>query len=656
MWRSLFCIMENETKAHEQEEERVQNSGLEKDLFEHYQLAQNELDDRINHKERGFDVYDKLYRNYIDKKRWPFAARVADGRASSIINRKTDRLLANRMQGKMVSKKHGNSLGARVITELINCQWNDIDIHTDEPMLVRLRKMDQNARKYGASFAFNGWKESDRFSGPVFEPLDNRDVLIQPGARNIDEAEWVQVRRYLTIEAMKRANDGMKVGMMPLYDTEAIEKLKEADSKANNYVSINKSVIGLSDDKNMRVEVVTEYRRDRRITFVPKQKAEETIVLSDVPNPYDHGQIPVQRLCYYPIDDDIYGLPELEAVQSLIKTSWAFLSQGLEAAQRELYPIIKGNPTSVQWDTISFEVGKPWLMNSPDDLVIEQQNLNNLNRLTQIFGLLSSLTLEGVGETGQEISQIAQDVGDKTATEVRDTAMLRSARDNANKVVLRQFLSRMVWFWFQMSKQFIDGYKLVNIVGKDAIKYLVEEGMHEYKLSDEGQNMVAEYSLERNLPYDVAYEELRSTGQLEQHSSPMYPVEANGEQLPQLELEENGRAGFLYVTKQDLDGDYDFIPDVEAMSMTDDSQDIQAKSMFFDRAKSVEPQLMQEGTKIKWQDLLESMGYSAKLKEPEQYFEQISEEEMQMQQMQAMQGQMPEQVPGQEQPMQPQIQ
>lgn len=636
-------------------EKENKGQDLSKILLDHYQEAQNELDDRITNKERGFDTYDRLYRNFIDKAKWPFQARVTDGRATSIINRKTDRLLANRMQGKMVAKKGGTALGARINTELINCYWNDIDIHTDEPMLIRLRKMDQNCRKYGASFAFNGWKDGDRYSGPIFEPLDNRDVLTQPGMRNIDECEWVQVRRYLTIAAMERANANQKIGMMPLYDPEAIEKLKEADTSESNYVSVNKSVIGLDGKNHMRVEVVTEYRRDRRITFVPKQKEKESIVLSDLPNPYDHGEIPIQRLCYYPIDDDMYGLPELEAVASLIKSSWAFLSQGLDAAQRELYPIIKGKPTAVQWNTVSFEVGKPWLMNDPNsDLVIDQQGLNSLNRMKEIHGLLSSLILDGVGESGQDVSIQQSNIGtDKTATEVRDTAMLRTARDNANKVVLRQFLSRMVWFWFQMSKQFLDANKIVDIVGKDAIKYFVDAGLDGWELVNDGNQFVATYAAEKNLPFDEAYEELRTTGQLEKYVRPMYPVQTEtGEVVPQLQLEESGREGKLYVKPEDLFGEYDFIPDVEAMSMTDDSLDMQGKAMFFDRARSIEPQLMQEGKRIKWAELLESMGYSAKLKEPEQFIETISEEEMMQQQMMEQEAQMAEmpQMPQEPQP------
>lgn len=620
---------------------------LETELLSHYEEAKRELDERISHRERGFDVYDRLYRNSINPKKWPFKARVTSGMATSIINRKTDRLLANRMQGKMVSKQHGNSVGARVATEVINCQWNDVDVQTDEPMLVRLRKVDQNARKYGAGFAFTPWRTTSRFDGPLLEPLDNRDCLPQPGAKSIDDCEWFQVRRYLTIAAMERANANLKVGMMPLYNPEVLAKLKEADSQGNNYVSVNKSVIGLDDTKNKRVEVVTEYRRDKRVMFVPKQKAMDTMILSETTNPYDHGEIPILRLCYYPIDDDIYGLPELEAVMSLIKADWAFLSQGVEAAQRELYPIVKANPREVQMDTISFTTGKPWLMERPESLVIEQQGLNNLNRMTEIHGLFASMILDGVGESGQDVSIQQASIGtDKTATEVRDTAMLRTARDNANKVVLRQFLARMVWFWHQMNKQFIDSYKLVKISGKDAIEYLTKAGLDGFELSGEGNKLVADYASENSLQWDEAYEVLRSQGQLEQYASPLFPVQmpANpngtpGPVLPKLRMEEDGREGSLIVTPLDFEEDYDYVPDVEAMSNTDDAQDVQSKNVFFEKAKEVEPQLNADGTKIKWKELLESLAMSAKLKEPEQYFETITPEELAQQQMEQQMGQ-----------------
>lgn len=639
-----------------QDAPKVGNAELEKTLLDHYHQAETELNLRIQDRERGFDVYDRLYRNSIQKKKWPFKARVTDGRASSIINRKTDRLLANRMTGRMVrTGSGGTELGAKIQTELIHWEWNQIDVCTDEPMIVRVRKTDQNARKYGAAFALVPWRTFGKFDGPSYEPLENRDVLVQPGAKSIDDAEWVQVRRYTTVANLERMNKMAKTG--DVYDKASIEKLKETDSPENNYVSVNRSVVGLGGEQNKRVEIVTEYRRDKFITFCPRQGKdgkESSIILSDKPNPYLHGEIPIVRLAYYPIDDDIYGLPELEAANSLIKTNWALMSQYLEGAQMDLYSPLMVNKLSVDIDSLKFEKGAKWTMNDPTkDVQPYRPSDAAMARFQNTFGILTSLIMESVGETAQDVSQVSAQVGaDKTATEVRDNTSLRTARDNANKTILKHFLSRVVYFWSQMNKQFIDEDKKIAIAGKEALQYFINKRLNGYDLSNEGASLVADYASEKNIEYEDAYEELRSMGQLETYASPLFPTK---EGLPQLELDEDEKSGTLTLTKEHFEDDYSYVPDVEAMSLNDDAYDTSAKGMYFDKVKQVEPQLMQEGTRVKWQDLLESLANSAKLKDPDQFFEKISPEELQAQamQQQGMQGVPQDQFPvTQEQPVQ----
>lgn len=593
----------------------------EAELQEHYHEAEKELDSRIQDSTRGFDVYDRLYRNYIQKSKWAFKAMVTDGRATTLINRKTDRLLSNKMTGKMTrTGGGGNELGARIQTELIHWQWNMIDNCTDEPMMVRLRRFDLSARRYGAAFALVPYRDNGRYAGPSFEPLENRDVLIQPGARSIDDCEWVQIRRYISIAALKRANKLAKTG--EIYKN--LDQLKDNDSPDQNYTSVNRTVVGIGGNDEKRVEVVTEYRRDRFITFAPKQgKEKKVIILSDIENPYKHGQIPIVRLCYYPIDDDIYGLPELENCLTLIKTSWALLSQYLEGVQMDLYTPLMINPTETRMDTIKYAPGAKWIMDRPGESVVQHRpDYGSISRFRDTFGVITSLIMEAAGETAQDTSAISQETGtDKTATEVKDMASLRTARDNANKTILRQVLSRVVYFWSHMNRQFIDKPTQIAVSGKEAIQYFVDKQLNGYELSNEGAGLISQYALEKNLDYATAYEELRTQGLLEGYASPMFPIQEGEETTPQLQYEKGENSATLTITPADLEEEYAYTPDVEAMSVNDDYLDIQAKNQFFDRVLQVEQQLTTEGTKIKWQNLLESIAHSSKLRDPDQYFE-----------------------------------
>jgi len=614
------------------------------EILTHYEEAKNELSSRINHKERGFDTYDRMYRNFIDKAKWPFAARVPDGRGATLLKRKDDRILANKLQGKMIPTKSGSELGALVTSELVLHEWNQVDLRTDEPMLMRWRKVSQSCRKYGAGFGFVGWRKTKDFDGPIFEPLENRNVLLQPGTTSIDNCEWVQVRRYVTLKELKSVNDVAKAG--PIYSVEALAKLGEKDSKSTEYQSINKQVIGLSnsDTGTDRIELITEYRRDRWITFVPKQGKEKGVILRNIPNPYNHGEIPVIRLVYDLIDDDIYGVPELETVLPLIKANWALLSQYLEQAQNELFTPLMVNPTQVQLDTLTFESGARWLMNKPgQDVVKFDMGTQSMAQFQNVYGLVTSLIMEGMGETGEGVSIVQQSAQDKTAAEIKDSAMLRTSRDNANKLALSQAIGRMVCLWHKMNQQFITGQKLIRIVGKDALKYLMGEGMHNWELTSSGLAMVSTYAEENMVEWDVAYEELRGQGLLEQHAKPISPIQVAGQQVPQLTLEKGGRAGFLTITKDNLSGDYDYIVDIEAMSMPNDQSEVTARTMVSEMMLKTEQQIMGDGFKIKWKEYLEDLGEKAKLKNMEQYFESTN----QGGQGQPMMGQQPDGLIGQ---------
>lgn len=637
----------DEDKTEDESKEKMKKAdALMSEVHLHNQEAKQELETRITHKERGFDTYDKVYRNYIDKSKWPYKVFVPDGRPATLLKRKTDRLIASKLQGKLIPRRAGSELGARVGSELLLWQWTENDVRGDEPMLLKWRRMDLACRKYGASFGFASWnKELDI---PTFEPLENRDVLLQPGARTIEQSEYVQLRRYVFPSELERLNKMSTTG--DLYDPEAIKYLKEKKRTNTNYTSVNRWVIGLDGNATEKIEIITEYRRDKFITFCLMNN--EAIPLRAHKNPYDHGQIPIVRLVYDVIDDDIYGVPELENVMPLIKANWALMCQALESAQNELYTPLMVNPKNVSVDTLVYKPGARWFMNTPGaDVMPHQSPMNGLQKFKEHYSLLTSLILEGVGETAQDVSNFSQTMQDKTATEVKDLALLRSARDNANKLLLSQAISKMVYFWFKMDQQFITGHKLVHVVGKDAMQYLMEEGLNGYTLEQEGFNLVSQYSTENQIEFDQAYEILRSQGALEQFSKPLYPITIDKQELPKLQLDKNGKGGFLAITPDMIAGDYDFIPDVEAMSMPNDQSMLAARNMFFEASIKVSPELEKQGYRVKWKEMLEKLGDTARIQDTDQFFEQTPVQ-MSVAQNQPVQGQGPA-MPGQPSPQVP---
>lgn len=600
-------------------------------VLRHYDDGKSELDVRITHKERGFDVYDRVFRNYIDPITWPFRARVPDGRGATLLKRKTDRLLASRLTGKLIPRKNGSELKAKINTELILSQWSSHDLCTDEPILMKWRKVDLSARKYGAGFAFVGWNKDGEINQPWFEHLENRDVITQPGARSLEDSEWVQVRRYVTLSELKSINEKAKFG--PIYQEKAIQELEEQDAKDNKeYISVNKTVSGLSNSKATgRFEIVTEYRKDKWITFLPKRGDAKGVIMREIDNPFNDGEIHIIRLVYDVIDDDIYGVPEMEAVLPLLKASWALLCQYLESAQNELYTPLMVNPQNTQMDTLKFDSGARWLMQRPGiDVQPFNHGTTSMQKFFEVYGLLTSLIMEGMGETGQDVSQMAQQVGtDKTATEVRDLAMLRTSRDNANKLMLSMAMNKMVYFWTKMNKQFLKDIEIVKIVGKDAIASFMDEGLHEWSISDEGAQAIAKYADEHDYQWEQAYEEMRVTGLLEQYATPLFPVQdSTGAMVPKLQMENKDKTGNLFLEKDDYDGKFDFIVDIEAMSIQSGQTEINSRQLFMNSLLQSEQQMNAQGIIVKWKELNTAMAEKSGIKDADQYFEIISNQQI----------------------------
>jgi len=597
----------------------------------HYEMSRQDLDTRIV----DFDKKDILFRSYIQENAWPYKATMFDPRTFTALYEKTSRLVGRKPKGRLVPREGGDALGAKINNELLSWQWDDNERADGQTMLAKWALMDLNARKYGASFGICKWKyerkyDSDakksypHFDGPDFEVLSNRDVLANPSYATIKN--WCQVRSYPTLQSLQQTNDAAR--SKPIYkNLDILQRvLREdaqvgGDQRSTNYVVKDKSIKGLQDflgrDEVYRtVEVVTEYRCDRWITFAPKHG----VILRDIPNPYKHGQIPVIQLKYYPIDQDLYGLSEIEPVEKIQKAINALLSQYIDAVNLTTYPIIKVKSTggAVQMHTLNFGAGAKWMMQDPtNDVVAGNFTPQGVREFPTTYRLLVGAMQEALGETSQGISGIDPGADDKTATEVRDTALQRSARDNFNQQFLGDALKKQMMFWFSMNQQFLfsnpqERIKIIRITGKDAIKYFQNVGLDGEGLTDRSIDMLSD----ENTPTDI---------NISDFTEPLYPVSAAGVTVPKLTMEDDMQTGALILEPEDLSGNYDYIADIESMRIPDEAQILQASKNMVETAlnPAATQMLAQEGYKLKVKDLLEDFFEQLGKKDADKYFEKI---------------------------------
>lgn len=620
----------------------------EQDIFSevsyHYQMAKEDLQIRLT----DWDKKDVLFRSHIDEKKWPYRAQVFDPRIYTILYEKTARTLANKPRGRVIPRESGDAIGAKVINELLSFQWDDNERVDNMPMLAKWALMDLTTRKYGASFALTKWhwqrqvsrtgdkagKSTTFYDGPNFKPLNNRDCLPNPSYSSIKN--WFQHRDYLTLQELSDVNDTAK--SKPIYKNLDLLKAqigKDAkiggDQRETNYIIKNKTLFGLQDflgrDPSFRtLEVITEYRPDRWITFAPRHG----VTLRDIPNPYDHGQIPVVMLKYYPIDDDLYGLSEIEPVEKLQRAINAVLCQYLDAINMSLYAPIKVRKGggAVEMHTLEFGPGKKWLMNDPaTDVMSFDQNITGVTEFTTTYRFLVSALQEALGETSAIVSNQDPSQGNKTATEIRDLAGSRSARDNFNQMFLGEAIKKQMLFWYKLDQQFLlsdqeGSQKVIQIAGKDAITFFQNMGLDGEGLDDQAIQTLSNPDLADVVrPSDL--------------TKPLFPVKTKDGIMTKFSAEPGGQTGKLIIEKDDLSGNYDFIPDVGSMNSTANDMQTQAKSQAISFLTGVNPKtgqptgiaqmIQQEGKKIKASDLfidyMEDIGF----KNADQYIENVNQ-------------------------------
>lgn len=600
------------------------------EIHGHYTLAKQDLEQRISRK-NGFDDADKMYSSYIDEGNWPYSSIIYDPRPYTIILEKSGRLIGSKPKGRLVPREGGDTLGAYINNELLSFQWDD-NSRLNESMIAKWIMMDQNARKYGSSFALVKWRWEQRildgkkqtfYDAPDFQVLDPRNVLANPSYTTVNK--WFQYRDYVTLDELLKINDAAR--STPIYknldvlrDSIREEMRAKGDRRDTQYINQNKSIRGLSDfmgrDEVFKVvETVTEYRPDRWITVAVKQG----VVIRDIPNPYRHGEIPVIHLKYYPLPDDLYGQSELEPIAKLVKGLNCHLSAYSDRAALRLRPPLHVNPINVRMHTLDWTPEAKWLMNNPNvDVQTMKLEMGEDSAFQNVYNVFLGALQNAVGEASQGTSQVnpMQDNNRVTATEIKDTAFTRNVRDNMNQIFLSEALKKQIMFWHSMNQQFLfagkaDKAKIIRIVGRDAVEFFKRQGLGDIRPTQEDveqEMMSREMGLE---PLPVA-------------PGPRFPVQVGDQELPKFMPDQMGEGGNLVIEPGDLIGTYDYIPDIESMKAPSDENIEQKLNTLIGALTNpaIIQMLQMENTKPKIKELLVKMIEATKvIKDADAYFE-----------------------------------
>jgi len=242
------------------------------------------------------------------------------------------------------------------------------------------------------------------------------------------------------------------------------------------------------------------------------------------------------------------------------------------------------------------------------------------------YGALVSAFNTAMGDMSQGTSAVDPFDTEKTATEVKASVKQQNTRDQSNQTKLAEAIQDMMMMWLSNNKQFLftDPTKqdfLLNILGEDQFNFFKQSGLDEMEIPIEVEQDISQYisDMGGNVS-DLDIDTMREAGKI-----PRYPVKSGKSISTKLEVD--GNAAKLHITPEDLDGSYDYVPDVVSMAVGANEEMRQGQRMIMETAlnPAVQQMLLQEGVKIKVKDILISNFENNGEKDASRFFETIEQ-------------------------------
>lgn len=605
------------------------------EIQSHYTMWTDDMKIRLTRKNGWNAVTDAFWGKLPDD--WPYISKVTDPRIRTTIIEKNARLLNSKLRGRLVPREGADAISASINNALLDYQWDSAN--NGGSMLTKLAIAEQDTRLYGSKFALVLWKEvKDRdgeikFCGNEMKPLDIRDCGIDFGASHIRDAKWFQHREWKYVEDLERENDNGDKDLMwknlNIVKGNLTDKrfVKSQSKRMNEWTSRIKELKGLEDrlGRDMAfpvVELVTEYREDRWITFSP----DHNVILRDIENPYEHGKIPVAQLRYYPLQDDPMGESEVEAVLPLWKAIQATVCGYMDEVILKMRPPLKIVEGAARIETIVYGPEAQWLVSNPDAVTEMRGNGEAVRYFQTTYSALVSAFNTAMGDSSQGTGGVDPFNPDKTATEVRAIAKQQNTRDQKNQTDLSEFLKDIMMMWLSNNKQFLfmDPNKkefVLKIVGKDNYALLQEAGLDATELDPDATQEIQDIiSTQGGNLSDDDLKQLVEAGQ-----TPKYGVADGDGMKPKMEVSDHGDVAKVYVTPEDLQGTFDYIPDVKSMASGASEELSLARQRAI--ASFTSPVILQslaaEGYRPKFKEIFSADLESSGLSGAERFFEKI---------------------------------
>ena len=368
-------------------------------------------------------------------------ANVNDPRLFSQTFERSIRVMSQLATGKFKGIS-SDDIGKNLLMNLIMDRYVLPNANSQFDFLTKLRMIDWYSLGYGSMIALADWVVKKNYVGPDLFMIPIRNVYPQSGVSFAD-MEWCQIVTEVGKDFI-RSRKGMEgwknIGLF-LQKTNGLEGTSPSDKPEEEKSLSDKTYNAEANNtkKFPRFRLITEYRRDRWITF----SQEHQLILRDIPNPHENDRLPLPVKYDIPLLDFVFGLSEVEISSSLAELVNSLYNLAIDDAKMQLYPPLIIDPGSVVMSTIRHGAAQKWLLNeknSKEPVAFQSMSRGAQSALEMRQMAVGSLQSLG-GTSDTSVKQGSEATMGKTPQALKMQDARQSARDEVDRFYMESFIS-----------------------------------------------------------------------------------------------------------------------------------------------------------------------------------------------------------------------
>jgi len=397
-------------------------------------------------KRAKYDDYEKLFNNELqDSVSALTKSEIFDPVLSTMQIERSNRVMAQLMTGKFKNMSKDDEASTKLMNMTID-KYVLPNANSQFNFLTKCRMVDLYSNIYGTFPVFIDWvAEEDGYVGPDMWLLNKRDVFKQVGAVSLEDSDRIVIRTWKSIEWFKsiEKTDGYK-------DVDKVIKMLEdiagdkatrtfKDKTSREFKEYNEAIAA---KKSGFFKVLSMYERDRWVDYVPGAD----IVIRDMDNPNEDGELPVIEKYSMPLIDDPEGMGDSERGKSQQMALNGIWNLYAGAIKMSIFPPVKLNKNGIAaQNSIKWGPAEKWLgkvdTNFAEVLNLTPQGTNTFNNTRQaIYGSLQQQFGTSYTNTSETDSQLMG----KTPQALKMQAQREGARDSADRYYMEEFLSKVL--------------------------------------------------------------------------------------------------------------------------------------------------------------------------------------------------------------------